>query len=113
MRAKVASRGWAAGGAARSGLMRSELRGDRWRSDGSKMNHPPPFISVPGVSEDGIFGLKKEHVLDAVRVIVAQHDRTRRVMRRVEDYEGGCVSKQILRIVMSYTDYVNRTVWSK
>jgi UDP-N-acetylglucosamine 2-epimerase (non-hydrolysing) len=58
-------------------------------------------------------GLKKERVLDAVRVIIAQHDKTKRVMRRVEDYEGGPVSKQILRIVMSYTDYVNRTVWSK
>lgn len=58
-------------------------------------------------------GLKKERVLDAVRVIVAQHDKSKRVMRRVEDYEGGPVSKQLLRIVMSYTDYINRTVWSK
>ena len=58
-------------------------------------------------------GLKKERVLDAVRVIIAQHDKTRRVMDRVEDYEGGPVSKQLLRVVMSYVDYVNRTVWSK
>ena len=58
-------------------------------------------------------GLKKEHVLDAVRVIIAQHDKTKRVMNRVEDYEGGPVSKQLLRVVMSYVDYVNRTVWSK
>ena len=58
-------------------------------------------------------GLKKERVLDAVRVIIAQHDKTRQVMRRVEDYEVGPVSKQLLRIVMSYTDYINRTVWSK
>jgi UDP-N-acetylglucosamine 2-epimerase len=58
-------------------------------------------------------GLKKERVLDAVRVIIAQHDKTIRVMARVEDYEGGPVSKKILRIVMSYVDYVNRTVWSK
>jgi UDP-N-acetylglucosamine 2-epimerase (non-hydrolysing) len=58
-------------------------------------------------------GLKKERVLDAVRVIIAQHVKTKRVMKRVEDYEGGPVSKQILRVVMSYVDYVNRTVWSK
>jgi UDP-N-acetylglucosamine 2-epimerase len=58
-------------------------------------------------------GLKKERVLDAVRVIISQHDKTKRVMNRVEDYEGGPVSKQILRVVMSYVDYVNRTVWSK
>jgi UDP-N-acetylglucosamine 2-epimerase len=58
-------------------------------------------------------GLKKKRVLEAVRVIVAQNDKTKRVMDRVEDYEGGPVSKKILRVVMSYVDYVNRTVWSK
>ena len=58
-------------------------------------------------------GLKKERVLDAVRVVMAQHDRNGRTMRPVEDYEAGPVSKQILRIVLSYTDYVNRTVWRK
>jgi len=58
-------------------------------------------------------GLKKERVLDAVRVILAQHDKTKPVMDRVEDYEGGPVSKQLLRVVMSYVDYVNRTIWSK
>ena len=58
-------------------------------------------------------GLKSERVLDAVRVILAQHDKSRRVIDRVEDYEGGPVSKQLLRVVMSYVDYVNRTFWSK
>jgi len=58
-------------------------------------------------------GLKKDRVLDAVKVIIAQHDKTKRVMHAVADYEGGPVSKQILRIVLSYIDYVNRTVWSK
>jgi len=58
-------------------------------------------------------GLKKERVLDAVRVVIDQHDRNERVMNAVEDYEGGPVSKQVLRVVLSYTDYINRTVWSK
>ncbi|MDP2170203.1 MAG: UDP-N-acetylglucosamine 2-epimerase (non-hydrolyzing) [Rhodocyclaceae bacterium] len=58
-------------------------------------------------------GLKKERVLDAVKVVVAQHDRNSRTMRPVPDYEVGAVSKQVLRIVLSYTDYVNRTVWHK
>ena len=58
-------------------------------------------------------GLKKERVLDAVRVIIAQHDKSKRVMQPVQDYEAGAVSKQILRVVLSYVDYVNRTVWSK
>jgi UDP-N-acetyl-L-fucosamine synthase len=58
-------------------------------------------------------GLKKDRVLDAVKVIIAQHDKNNRVIHPVADYEGGLVSKQILRIVLSYIDYVNRTVWSK
>lgn len=58
-------------------------------------------------------GLKKERVLDAVRVTVVQHDRSRHVTRPVQDYENPAVSKQILRVVESYTDYVNRTVWRK
>ncbi len=58
-------------------------------------------------------GLKKERVLDSIRVIVAQYNRDHRVMLPVPDYEVGSVSKQVLRIVLSYTDYVNRTVWHK
>ena len=58
-------------------------------------------------------GLRREHVLDAVRITIAQHDRHRRTMPAVADYESHQVSKQILRIVMSYIDYVNRTVWRK
>ena len=58
-------------------------------------------------------GLKKECVLDAIRVVIEQHDKFERVMGAVEDYEGGPVSKQVLRVVLSYVDYVNRTVWSK
>lgn len=58
-------------------------------------------------------GLKKGRVLDAVRVIVAQHSVEKPAVRPVQDYENPSVSKQVLRIVESYTDYVNRTVWRK
>ena len=58
-------------------------------------------------------GLKADRVLDAVGVIIAQHVKSKRVIKTVADYEGGPVSKQILRVVMSYVDYINRTVWSK
>lgn len=58
-------------------------------------------------------GLKREPVLDAIRVVTNQHDRTKRVMPVVPDYLGGSVSKQVVRIVLSYTDFVNRTVWSR
>jgi UDP-N-acetyl-L-fucosamine synthase len=58
-------------------------------------------------------GLKKDRVLDAVRVTVAQHCAAQHAVRPVQDYENPAVSKQVLRIVESYTDYVNRTVWFK
>jgi UDP-N-acetylglucosamine 2-epimerase (non-hydrolysing) len=58
-------------------------------------------------------GLKAERVLDAVKVVIAQQERGARTMKMVADYESGPVSKQVLRIVLSYVDYVNRTVWHK
>lgn len=58
-------------------------------------------------------GLKRERVLDAVRIICAQHSSCTRSIPAVAEYESPAVSKQVLRIVASYTDYINRTVWSK
>ena len=88
--------------------------------EGSLLNLPAVTIRNAHERPEGMdvgtlimCGLKKDRVLDAVRVIIAQHDKTKRVMDQVEDYEGGPVSKQMLRVVMSYTDYVNRTVWMK
>ena len=86
--------------------------------EGSLLNLPAVTIRNAHERPEGMdvgtlimAGLKKERVLDAVRVIIAQHDRNIRVMAPVEDYEAQSVSKKILRIVLSYTDYVNRTVW--
>jgi UDP-N-acetylglucosamine 2-epimerase (non-hydrolysing) len=58
-------------------------------------------------------GLKKERVLDAVKVVLEQFNSTDPYLMPVEDYETPIVSRKILRIVLSYTDYVNRTVWHK
>lgn len=58
-------------------------------------------------------GLKPQDVVDAVHVVTTQHQQGARILPAVEDYEAGAVSKKILRIVMSYTDYINRTVWRK
>jgi UDP-N-acetylglucosamine 2-epimerase (non-hydrolysing) len=88
--------------------------------EGSLLNLPAIMIRNAHERPEGMdvgtvimSGLKKDRVLDAVKVIVAQHDKMKRVMHAVADYEGGPVSKQILRVVLSYIDYVNRTVWSK
>lgn len=58
-------------------------------------------------------GLSQEAVLDAVRVIVAQRSSPDYLPAVVADYENSKVSQQVLRVVLSYLDYVNRTVWSK
>jgi UDP-N-acetylglucosamine 2-epimerase len=88
--------------------------------EGSLLNLPAVTIRNAHERPEGMdvgtlimAGLKKERVLDAVRVIIAQHDRNIRVMAPVEDYEAQSVSKKILRVVLSYTDYINRTVWRK
>ncbi len=58
-------------------------------------------------------GLKKDRVLDAIKIIIAQHSKLKRVIPPVQDYEAGPVSKQVLRVVLSYVDYINRVTWSK
>jgi UDP-N-acetylglucosamine 2-epimerase (non-hydrolysing) len=58
-------------------------------------------------------GLKKERVLEAVKVVISHHSKEKRVFPIIPDYLGGAVSKQVVRIVLSYVDYINRTVWSK
>jgi len=58
-------------------------------------------------------GLRAERVLESVKVVTSQYQRGERVISIVKDYEGGPVSKQVVRVVLSYTDYINRTVWSK
>jgi UDP-N-acetyl-L-fucosamine synthase len=58
-------------------------------------------------------GLKKARVLDAVRVVIEQKAEQPGVAPVVKDYENPHVARQVLRVVLSYTDYINRTVWSK
>jgi len=58
-------------------------------------------------------GLKPESVLESVAVVVSQHSRDKRRFRIPPDYDVDNFSQKVLRVVMSYTDYVNRTVWKK
>lgn len=58
-------------------------------------------------------GLSKDRILEAVKVVTSQYNPNQHVVRQVEDYQSLSVSKQIVRIVISYVDYINRTVWSK
>lgn len=58
-------------------------------------------------------GLKKERVIEAIEIITSQHTKNSPPVLPVADYENPHVSKQVLRVVTSYIDYINRVVWSK
>lgn len=57
-------------------------------------------------------GLSKDRIIEAIDVVTSQHRETR-VMKIVKDYDVDNVSIKVLRIILSYTDYINRTVWHK
>ncbi len=55
-------------------------------------------------------GLHHERVLQALKVLETQSPKT---LRHVSDYSMPNVSDKVLRIILSYTDYINRKVWKK
>ncbi len=58
-------------------------------------------------------GLKKERVMESVEIVTSQYKKGERAVLPVADYENPYVSTQVVRIVASYVDYINRVVWSK
>lgn len=55
-------------------------------------------------------GLKRDRILQGLEVLESQDGDT---LRSVVDYSMPNVSDKVLRIILSYTDYVNRVVWNK
>jgi len=55
-------------------------------------------------------GLKKERILQGLVILETQEENT---LKLVGDYSMPNVSDKVLRIILSYTDYVNRIVWGK
>ena len=53
-------------------------------------------------------GLKKERILQGLEILETQEKDT---LREVYDYSMPNVSDKVLRIILSYTDYINRNVW--
>lgn len=53
-------------------------------------------------------GLKKERIIQGLEILMAQEENT---LRHVSDYSMSNVSDKVLRIIISYTDYINRIVW--
>jgi len=53
-------------------------------------------------------GLKRERILQGLEILETQAENN---LRPVEDYSMPNVSEKVLRIILSYTDYINRVVW--
>jgi UDP-N-acetyl-L-fucosamine synthase len=58
-------------------------------------------------------GLEAERILQGLDILATQQRGALRNMNIVGDYSMPNVSEKVVRIVHSYTDYINRTVWSK
>lgn len=58
-------------------------------------------------------GLKSERILQSIEVVTKQLDPNVRTFRLVSDYESENISRKVVRIIISYIDYVNRNVWHK
>lgn len=94
-------------------------------SDSGTITEEASLLGIPAITlrnaherpegmDEGVLvmsGLEREHVLGCVRVVMSQHPYGSRQRRIVADYAGGRVSEKVLRIVLSYTDFVNRVVW--
>lgn len=87
--------------------------------EGSLLNLPAITIRQAHERPEGMdegtlimSGLKKDRVIEAIEIVTRQHTKDR-AMKIVRDYDVDNVSKKVLRIILSYTDYINRTVWHK
>jgi len=88
--------------------------------EGSILNLPAVTIRQAHERPEGMdegtlimSGLNKDRVIEAIEVVTKQHNHENRPMKIVADYDVDNVSKKVLRIILSYTDYINRTVWHK
>ncbi len=91
-------------------------------SDSGTITEEASLLGIPAVTirnaherpegmDDGVLimsGLKAESVVEAVRVVTSGRGLSQ---GNVSDYDGGLVSRKVLQIVLSYTQFVNRVVW--
>jgi UDP-N-acetylglucosamine 2-epimerase (non-hydrolysing) len=60
-----------------------------------------------------LVGLDRDRVDQALAILADQPRGAERLLRLVQDYEATNVSDKVLRIILSYTDYVGRRVWGR
>jgi UDP-N-acetylglucosamine 2-epimerase (non-hydrolysing) len=58
-------------------------------------------------------GLKPERVVSAIDLVTSNHSQDGRKFRIVADYDVDNVSKKVVRIIASYTAYIDRVIWHK
>tara|TARA_B100000787_G_scaffold49830_1_gene35867 strand:- start:844 stop:1974 length:1131 start_codon:yes stop_codon:yes gene_type:complete len=58
-------------------------------------------------------GLESERVMQGLKILENQSFGDARLLNQVQDYSMPNVSEKVVRIIHSYVDYVNRTVWKK
>ena len=58
-------------------------------------------------------GLEVERIRQGLAILDSQPRGAERGLRFVSDYDVPNVSDKVVRIIHSYTDYVNRVVWKK
>lgn len=68
-----------------------------------------------GMEEGAVMmtGMNPERVLQALAILESQPRGAQRALHLVHDYSSDNVSEKIVRIIHSYTDFVNRVVWHK
>ena len=58
-------------------------------------------------------GVNSDRIVQAMEILLSQKRDKNRTLNLVKDYNVNNVSEKILRIIISYTDYINKNIWKK